>query len=256
MSKVSIVTVVYNGVNFIEKTMLNVLNQSYRNIEYIIIDGGSTDGTQDILNKYGNRDSRIKIISEKDNGIYDAMNKGVEIASGEWINFMNAGDIFYENDTISKVFAADFSNETIIYGDLKVSYDNFTTTQISKPLSELRNGMCFSHQSTFFRLSYHKNNLYDTEFKIAADYDLIYRTYVEGYKFHYCNEIISNVIYNGIADTNRTKTIFEYWAVARMHNPVLLIFPFFIKLYIKEQLVSLAKKMMPNSLVKYFIRNK
>lgn len=256
MSKISIVTVVYNGSNFIEKTILSILNQSYENLEYIIIDGGSTDCTLDILNKYENRDRRIKIVSEKDNGIYDAMNKGLNLASGEWINFMNAGDIFYDNDTLLKVFASDYCDKTIIYGDLKVTYYDFSTIQISKPLLRLRYGMCFSHQSTFFRVSYHKDNPYNTQFKIAADYDLIYRTYLNGHKFHYCNEVISNVISNGIADKNRIRTIFEYWGVAKKYSSPLLVFPFFAKLYLREQIVSLAKKMLPNSVIKHFIRNK
>lgn len=90
--KVSVVTICYNSVQFIEKTIQSVLSQTYPNIEYIVIDGGSTDGTKEIIEKYSSRISYW--CSEKDRGIYDAMNKGIRKATGEWINFMNSGDCF------------------------------------------------------------------------------------------------------------------------------------------------------------------
>ena len=100
--KISVVTVCYNAVNDIEKTILSVINQTYPNIEYLIIDGGSTDGTMDIVNKY--KDKIDVIVSEPDKGIYDAMNKGIDRATGDWINFMNAGDCFFEKETVNSVF--------------------------------------------------------------------------------------------------------------------------------------------------------
>jgi glycosyltransferase involved in cell wall biosynthesis len=88
--KISVITICYNAVDLIEKTILSVLHQSYDNIEYIIIDGNSTDGTVDIIQKYANQ--LAYWISEPDGGIFDAMNKGLDHATGEWVNFMNAGD--------------------------------------------------------------------------------------------------------------------------------------------------------------------
>lgn len=97
---ISVVTVSYNAVSTIEQTILSVINQTYPHIEYIIIDGGSTDGTVDIIKKYA--DKIAYWVSEPDKGIYDAMNKGIKVATGEWINFMNSGDCLYRNDTIEK----------------------------------------------------------------------------------------------------------------------------------------------------------
>ena len=118
--KISVVTVCYNSVNTIEETMLSVLNQTYPDIEYIIIDGGSTDGTVDIIRKYAARLGYW--ISEPDKGIYDAMNKGIAAATGDYINFMNSGDMFASNDVLSsfKNFVSD--DPEIVYGDVKLSY--------------------------------------------------------------------------------------------------------------------------------------
>ena len=115
---ISIVTVSYNAVLTIEQTILSVINQTYPNVEYIIIDGGSTDGTVDIIKKY--EDKIAYWVSEPDKGIYDAMNKGVVVATGEWINFMNAGDIFTDGDVIDKLFHQNIiiNRVGIVFGDV------------------------------------------------------------------------------------------------------------------------------------------
>ena len=121
---ISIVTVSYNAVLTIEQTILSVINQTYPNVEYIIIDGGSTDGTVDIIKKY--EDKIAYWVSEPDKGIYDAMNKGVVVATGEWINFMNAGDIFTDGDVIDKLFHQNIiiNRVGIVFGDTLVVFRN------------------------------------------------------------------------------------------------------------------------------------
>ena len=105
--KITVVTVCYNAGGVIEQTMRSVLNQSYSNIEYIIVDGASRDNTLDVVNKVSAEypQANIVIKSEPDHGIYDAMNKGIGLATGDWINFMNAGDQFVSADTLAKVFS-------------------------------------------------------------------------------------------------------------------------------------------------------
>ena len=109
---VTIITVVFNGEQLIEETVLSVLNQSYNNVEYIVIDGGSDDGTLKILSKYN--DKIDYWLSEPDNGIYDAMNKGIALASGEWINFMNCGDRFASTDVLNFFLERNYEAEFII----------------------------------------------------------------------------------------------------------------------------------------------
>ena len=113
--KISVVTVCYNSVDTIEETMLSVLNQTYSDVEYIIIDGGSTDGTVDIIKKYADRIAYW--VSEPDNSIYDAMNKGIAVATGDYINFMNSGDSFASKDSISNVLTNIKEDIDIVFGD-------------------------------------------------------------------------------------------------------------------------------------------
>ena len=113
-NRVTVVTVTFNAEDCIEDTILSVINQSYKNIEYIVVDGLSTDGTLDVVRRYADRIDTW--MSEKDLGIYDAMNKAIDIASGDWIVFMNAGDSFYNNDVIKDVFENVPEGAELVYG--------------------------------------------------------------------------------------------------------------------------------------------
>lgn len=121
--KISIITVTYNAASFLEETILSVINQTYPNIEYIIIDGGSKDRTIDIIKKY--EDKITYWISESDRGIYDAMNKGISMATGEWVNFMNAGDIFSSDAVLETVLNKSYpDNINFLYSDFYILSKN------------------------------------------------------------------------------------------------------------------------------------
>ena len=111
---ITVITIVYNGKPYLEETILSIISQTYDNVEYIIIDGDSSDGTLEIIKKYDNQIDYW--ISEKDNGIYNAMNKGINLAAGEWICMMNAGDIFYDNHVLENIFLSTI-NADLIYSD-------------------------------------------------------------------------------------------------------------------------------------------
>lgn len=146
---ISIITIVFNGRDFLENTILSVVNQSYKNIEYIIIDGASSDGTLDIINKYNSKTSTI--ISEPDKGIYDAMNKGISFAHGDWINFMNSGDCFENENVLTEIFKKKFPDEVqIIYSDYYILKRN----RRKKYYASFDQGIIL-HQSCIYRRSLH-----------------------------------------------------------------------------------------------------
>lgn len=149
VKKITVVTVCFNAESVLEQTILSVLNQTYKDIEYLIIDGGSKDGTLGIIKKYSDK---VKWISEPDKGIYDAMNKGVKMASGEWINFMNAGDRFASNDVLEKIFAKDYPDE------VKFLYsDNFYQTENGRKSLAIHDHRIPSvlHQSAIYKRELH-----------------------------------------------------------------------------------------------------
>ncbi len=174
--KISVVTVVLNRAETIRTTIESVINQTYKNIEYIVIDGGSTDGTLDIINSYQNKIDII--ISEKDNGIYDAMNKGLEIASGDIIGFLNSDD-YYANSLVLEKIAGKFINDNndILYGDVVFINKNNKLVRYWKAgefkMDKIKFGWMPPH-TTF----YVKRNLYrqcggfDSSYGISADYEL------------------------------------------------------------------------------------
>ena len=159
--KISIITVVYNGEKYLEETIQSVINQTYDNVEYIIIDGGSTDGTLDIIRKY---EERIDYwVSERDKGIYDAMNKGIDVASGDGLIFLNAGDYFVGEVLSKDVVAPCFLN---------VKYKNFFDKLVDVKIKSYKNGLPNCHQGIVFE---NKKIKYDASYKIASDYDFYLR---------------------------------------------------------------------------------
>ena len=186
--KVSVITVVFNAVGKIEPTLLSVLGQDYGDIEYIVIDGGSTDGTLDVIDRYRDRISRV--VSEPDDGIYDALNKGVSLASGDWIGIMNAGDVFAAKDTVSLIFKAadEFHGYDVIYGDaIGVDGDVELPVKGADDIAALEKGPCYRHGASFVRRETHRRYLFDLALKprlgFALDYEQIYRMYRDGVVF-------------------------------------------------------------------------
>lgn len=191
---ISVVTVSYNAVATIEQTILSVINQIYSNLEYVIIDGGSTDGTVDIIKKYADRIAYW--VSEPDEGIYDAMNKGVSCATGDWVNFMNSGDEFYDEAVLEEVFARDLSSYSVVFGKTVVKQKWGTYVVIPDRISVLQYRMPFYHQSTFVRLSCLQQFPFDLNYKITADYNVFHTLYDKKFVFYYHNGIVS--IYDSI----------------------------------------------------------
>ena len=215
MDKITVVTICYNAENEIADTMKSVYQQDYQDIEYIIIDGASKDNTLSIIQDTIQRDCQnveTKLISEKDKGIYDAMNKGISLASGEWILFMNAGDMFYNPKAISASFENGYDKAVKgVYGDTERFYGAYKKLVEAKPLEELQNSipLPFCHQSVFVRTELMKGHCFDMQYKQAADYHFFMQCFLAHYKFVHVNVIISRYSMGGISETNTVYHLCE-----------------------------------------------
>lgn len=196
---ITVVTVCYNAVNELDKTMQSVLNQIYDNIEYIVIDGGSTDGTVDVIKKYADR--LAYWVSEPDKGIYDAMNKGIKASTGEWINFMNAGDWFYKNTTLSEVFERGKNEAGVIYGSVNMVYSTYSQIVHPQMKPSKKNPMPFNHQSVFVRTIFMKERPFDTTYKYVADYNFFFNI-VDTVRFVESEVIVSSYSTVGYSSQN------------------------------------------------------
>lgn len=188
--KVSIITVVYNDVKNIEKSIQNTLSQTYQPMELIIVDGSSSDGTTEVIKKY---DEYIKWVSEPDKGIYDAMNKGCQMATGEWVLFHNCGDFFLSKDSIKNFFAEykDDKGEQFLLGMTrnlkKALYKDIKPSILTKHYFE---GMPFCHPATFCRREWQVEHPFNVKYKNSADYDFCIRSLREGATFFFIEQPI------------------------------------------------------------------
>jgi glycosyltransferase involved in cell wall biosynthesis len=249
---ISVVTVVYNAVNNIETTIQSVIGQTYKNIEYIVIDGNSVDGTINIIHKYNKNISFF--LSESDNGIYEAMNKGISNSNGEWIIFMNAGDTFFSLNTIKECFNEklfDLGND-IIYGD-RVLYDPISRRKIEQfaELKKLNFGMHLFHQSCFVKLSLQKKYLFDETYRISGDFDFFYMLHKKKYLFKKTNIKICVFALGGVS-ADDLKQLYESKRVILKHNTYLFFKLFYsipinfhiCKIYVKRKLLKIKNNRM------------
>lgn len=215
---VSIITVVYNGALTLEQTINSVLNQKYRNIEYIIIDGGSTDHSVDIIKKYENKISYW--VSEKDNGLYDAMNKGILKASGTLIGMINSDDWFEENAVQLVVDAYNqHLNKRIFHGDrfdVLENGDKVVRRFHPSPLKLIYYGMTYNHPSMFVHKEIYSKCLYNSSMRSLADYQFVLTQYLErSTSFHYIAVPYVNYRLTGISSNLSLRKAIKEGFLAR-----------------------------------------
>ncbi len=206
--KVSVVTVCYNAGDILEDTIKSVVSQTYGDMEYIIIDGASKDGTVDVIKKYS--DKIAYWVSEHDKGIYDAMNKGIAAATGEYIIFMNAGDRFANSRVVENV-ASKLNGPTVVSGRWHRCYpEGQVKVAAPKRLESIMREMPICHQSTFVKSGYHKSHLFDTSFRFSADYAFFYRAWREGETFSYVNTVVADFMEeDGVSAKNVVDSVKE-----------------------------------------------
>lgn len=213
--KISIVTVSYNTSDCIEKTILSVISQTYPNVEYLIIDGGSTDGTQEIVGRYSDRIAYF--VSERDRGLYDGMNKGIAAATGDYLLFMNADDVFVNNEVVEKTaqFIEEHPDADVVYGNSEQVLE-YGTYEVKPKVAYINHKMAISHQATFVKLSLLRSHPFDLEYRYAADFEQLSSLYLDGYKFVYIDLLVARVEMTGgttynhyIASANELYDIIE-----------------------------------------------
>jgi len=201
----------YNAIATIEGTIVSVINQNFEDYEYIIVDGGSTDGTVDIIKKY--QDKITRWVSEPDKGIYDAMNKGVGMSKGEWVNFMNSGDEF-EIKNFNLFHHAFYDKKYgVVYGDVIIKKENVFELVKASPLNQLNYSLNFCHQSSFVRTELLRKNPFSLKYKISSDYDFFLKIFVSGYNFCYVECSVSVFEYGGLSSGVSKKYIKERMSI-------------------------------------------
>ena len=216
--KVTVVTAVLNDAGHIEQTILSVISQTDIEIEYIIVDGGSKDGTLELIGKY--KDKISLLISEPDRGVYDAMNKGIKYSTGDFVYFINSGDILLNPSILSKIKLEELKERNaIIYGNVVVAYGNIEALEKPRPFfnSKMKfKGIGICHQSMFFPGKLIRNEKYDLSYNIAADYDLAYRLWRKGTEFLYKDITIAKYDWGKGISSNPYKLLDVYRENARV----------------------------------------
>ena len=213
--KISLITVVYNRAATIERTILSVLNQSYSDIEYILVDGASTDGTLDVIRKYENRISQI--ISEKDNGVYDAINKGIKAATGTLIGILHADDRFAHKEVLSQIAESFHSNPDTdcLFGDVGFVRSSepdkivrYFSSSIFK-MNRFKLGIMPAHPTFYcYKKYFDQYGLYRTDLEISSDFDLLLRfIYKHQLRYVYLPQIMVMMNMGGKSTSGLSSTL-------------------------------------------------
>lgn len=217
--RISIITVVFNGEQHIGKTIESVLRQSYSQIEYIIIDGKSTDGTLQVISSYL---PQIQVISEPDQGLYDAMNKGLKTATGDYVWFLNSGDEIYSADTVELMLGGISDSPDFIYGGTMIIDENQNEVgdRRLKPPKKLnwlsfRQGMVVCHQSMIVKRELAPT--YDLEYRLSADIDWAIRASKSSKLIHNSGMILARFLEGGLTDQNIKAGLKERFVIMKKY---------------------------------------
>lgn len=205
--KISIITITYNSTKTIQRALDSVQSQTYKDIEHVIVDGASTDGTRELIETYAKQHKNVRWISEPDKGIYNALNKGIHLATGDVIGFVHSDDILYAPDSIAHI-AEVFAQQDIevVYGDLQyVREGKIVRRWRSNDFnpSSLKYGWMCPHPTMYVRKEvYEQVGEYDEWFSISADYDMILRIFKSGFKSQYLPQVIVSMEVGGASNKN------------------------------------------------------
>lgn len=255
--KVSIITINFNDSKGLEKTILSVRSQLFRNYEHIIIDGGSKDDSKFIIEKY--KDGFSKWVSESDKGIYDAQNKGIKFAKGEYCLFLNSGDYLAEENVLDKIWIGSSYSHDILYGDMFVPTKNGKLRRLYQAknmnLYHLFKDTIW-HPSSFIRRElFQKIGLYSLNYKICSDYEFWMKAFKLKYKFKYIHIPISVFNEDGLSSKTENQRFVqeERKKIQKEFSPISLYYLYSIILMINNSYLKLLSNM--KSIIKKFLLN-
>jgi len=215
--RLTVITIVFNDVKHIERTVLSVLGQQYANIEYIVIDGLSTDGTLEIVKKYSDKISNL--VSERDEGIYDAMNKGLALATGDYVVFMNSGDEFYDSNTVADVFASG-DDADIYYGETEMINEQGASLGQRRHKApeqftwrDFKYGMSISHQAIYIRRSI--IGPFNRKYELSADIDWILNAAKKAKTIVNVNQYVAKYLIGGMSKKRHRQSLKERFDIMR-----------------------------------------
>lgn len=220
--KFSVITVTYNAESVLEDTILSVISQTYHHVEYIIVDGASKDGTLSIINRY--KDRITKVISEPDKGLYDAMNKGIRQATGDYLCFLNAGDSFHEDNTLQQIVHTITEKELpdVLYGETALVNNKrhfLRMRRLSTPevltWKSFKQGMLVCHQAFFAKTSL--TEPYDLQYRFSADFDWCIRVMKKARTLHNTHLTIIDYLEEGMTTQNRKASLKERFRIMARH---------------------------------------
>ena len=245
---VSVITVVLNNAAGFEKTRQSIFEQDYPDLEWIVVDGGSDDGTLAEIRKHESRITHL--ISEPDHGIYDAMNKGLAKATGEWVNFMNAGDTFAYSHTVSAVMAAYLEGVGVVYGDHIAAYPKAKVLRRADAPEEMTRGMVFCHQAAFVRRELAMAKGFDLLYPVGADFDMMFRLLSEDCIFNHLPIPVAVIDVSGVSNRKMAQSAREHFAILKKCRKLTLPEQMYHYTYICwVSMVSAGYKILPASLM-------
>ncbi|MBR5677945.1 MAG: glycosyltransferase [Paludibacteraceae bacterium] len=224
--KISIITITFNSAKTLQRALDSVQSQSYGNIEHVIVDGASTDGTRAMIEAYAAKNPNVRWISEKDDGIYNAINKGIRMATGDIIGFLHSDDIFNFSDSIEQIAAAfETGNVDVVYGDLQYCRAGKVVRKWNSNSfnsRSLKYGWMPPHPTVYVRREvYEQVGPYDEWFRISADYDMMLRIFKSNYTTHYIPSILVSMETGGASNKDTrarlSKTQEDYLVLKKNH---------------------------------------
>ena len=236
------------------RTLNSIFKQSFKNYELIVVDGKSIDGTIEEI--YKRKKKMSKIVIEKDQGIYDAMNKGIKLVSGRWVIFLNSGDIFYNKNVLKNIFKKKIESKDIVYGNSLVKNINLKYYVKAKKFSKKTIIMPFCHQSTMTKSNILKQNNFSLKYKCSSDFNFFLYCFIKKKKFFNVNLNFATVSANGLADKNRQKVFDENIQILNNYNYNYNLILRIMLLKLINYIKDIIKFFLPTFLIKKILKIK